>query len=93
MKAPYLYNLRNAPKKNHWATNIFKAQNSFKIHFDHVKSQQLSLTLAAKRCMLKQSKSAETWQTLKIAATQPRNANLVSRQVIPHKDLGHAVKY
>lgn len=64
-----------------------------KIHFDHVKSQQLSVTLATKRCMLKQSKSAETWQTLKIAATQPRNANLVSRQVIPHKDLGHAVKY
>lgn len=64
-----------------------------KIHFDHIKSQQLSVAYATKRCMLKQSKSVETWQTLKIAAAQPRNANRVSRQVIAHKDLGHAVKY
>lgn len=76
-------------KKYYWS---LKLQTPPQIHFDHVKSQQLSMTFGTKRCVLKQNNSEEVQQTLKIAAAQPRNANLLSRQVISHKDLGHTVQ-
>lgn len=69
------------------------------ICYNPVKSQQCHWHILYKVwciivCILKQQVSAEAWQILKIADrnTQPRNASLVSRQVMFCTDLGHPMQ-